>query len=61
VTETKVQTIVEFERGSDPIRGQIVKSDTGSQPFIGWLGLLGLLERVASATGEQPEITGGVP
>ncbi len=55
-----MQTIVEFEAGSDPIRGQILKSDTGSEPFIGWLGLLGLLERVAAAAGEQHEITDGV-
>lgn len=51
VAVTNVRTVVEFVPGSEPIRGHVTHDAARDQPFVGWLALLGLLERaLASAT-----------
>jgi hypothetical protein len=54
VAETTVRATVEFVVGSDPVRGRIVRASAGDAPFVGWLGLLGLLEQVASLQSSEP-------
>lgn len=48
VAEIKVCVTVEFVVGSDPIRGRMIRAGTSDASFVGWLGLLGLLEQAAS-------------
>ncbi len=54
VAETKVSATVEFVIGSEPIRGRIVRVGESDASFVGWLALLGLLERAASQPSDQP-------
>jgi hypothetical protein len=54
MAETKVLATVEFVVGSDPVRGRIIRVGTEDAPFVGWLGLLGLLERAASQPSSEP-------
>jgi hypothetical protein len=54
VSETNVRATVEFVIGSEPIRGRIIRLGASDAPFVGWLGLLGLLEQTASQPSNEP-------
>jgi len=50
---SKPRITVEFQLGTDPIRGSTVDADGRPQPFWGWLELIEALRRVAA---NEPEL-----
>lgn len=50
-----MSAVVEFLGGDEPVRGQVTRGGAPSEPFVGWLALLGLLERAHATAIEEPQ------